>query len=275
MKPHLLLQRSAALFAAGLFFTPAPVRAGHVYAGIVDTDGDSARDALAFIDTATGSPTYGQAITGASLGVQSMSPAVAAPQTGLYLTSNVSYTALSNGRYWTGSTYGAASPFASTGSFIELNMASVSGPAGAHFSWWDTGVDPAQPVMTFTLGVGLTYVKPGWTYGNGLFNLSDPALLVGDGVNDGIGEPPTAMNGTSGADPYGHIHGRSFTVDVPGEYRVGFVLHDANNVVGDSAPFTVSYNAVPEPHEWVGLALGGAACLAAARRRRRRLVHAG
>lgn len=269
MKPHLLLHGSATLVAAGLFMAAAPARAGHVYAGIVDSNGDGTRDALAFVDTVTSDAGYGQAITGASLGVQPMNPALAGPQAGLYLTSNISYTALSNGHYWTGAAYAAASPFASTGSFIELGMSNVSGPAGAHFSWWDTGVDANNPVMTFTLGVGLTYVKPGWAYGNGLFNLSDPTLLVGDGVNDGVGEPPTTVDGTSGADPYGHIHGRSFTVDAPGAYSVAFVLHDLNNKVSDSAPFTVTYNAVPEPAAWLSLAAGAAGLGFALHRRRR------
>lgn len=272
MKTNIVSHRFAALLGAGLFLAVAPARAGHVYAGIIDTNGDSVRDALAFVDTVTASPTYGQAIAGASLGVQSMSPAVAGPQAGLYFTSNVSYTALSNGHYWTGSAYAAASPFASTGSFIELNMSNISGPAGARLSWWDTAVDANNPVMTFTLGAGLTYVKPGWTYGNGLFNLSDPTLLVGDGVNDGVGEPPTTVSGTSGADPYGHIHGRSFTVDAPGAYSIGFVLHDLNNKVSDSSPFTVSYNAVPEPAAWLSVAAAG---LGLAVYRRRRTAKAG
>lgn len=252
-----LLTGSAAL----LLLTTAPGRAGHVYAGV-----SNGNNALAFVDTVTSSPSYGQAITGESLGVQPMNPAIAGPQAGLYLTSNVSYTALSNGRYWTGAGYAAPSPFAATGSFVELNMSGISGPVGAHFSWWDTAVDPSRPVMTFTIGSGLTYVKAGWAYGDGLFNLSDPTLLVGDGVNDGVGEPPATVSGTSGADPYGHIHGRSFTVDAPGTYSIGFVLHDLNGAAGDSAPFTVSYSAVPEPSVCLLIAVG-AGCAFFARRR--------
>jgi hypothetical protein len=49
-------------------------------------------------------------------------------------------------------------------------------------------------------------------------------------------------------DPYGHIHGRSISVDTPGDYTVTYVLKDTTGTYADSTPFVVSYTAaVPEP----------------------------
>ncbi len=265
MKITLTSQRLAALAAAAWALSPINAHAGHVYGGIIDTNGTSglqAGDALAFIDTLTSSPAYGSAITGSSLGVQIM-PLVTGggAQNGLYLTSNISFTALSDGRAFSSTSpsyaYFAASPFAAQpGSLIQLEIQNVTGPDGGTFSFWDNEVSTTSPVTSYQVNTGLTL-------GTGIWNLTDLALTVGDGVTPsptGVNNPPT--------DPYGHIHGRSFTVDMPGEYTVRYILHDASGIQADSAPFVVSYSAVPEPGTIALLAGAGVASLLLFRRRK-------
>lgn len=134
-----------------------------------------------------------------------------------------------NGPTFTALAY-SNSPFAAAlGSFLELNIVSVSGPAGANFFFYDEGA----LAPTFTLPTGST--------GNtAAFDLSE---------------------GT--ADPYGHIHGRYYAVDQPGTYSVGFQIFDAshNGLNGGpiQAPSDVYYltyktAVVPEPSV---LAFGG------------------
>jgi hypothetical protein len=243
---------------AAVTFSPLAAHAGHVYGGIIDTNGTpglQSGDALAFIDTVTSSPTYGSAITGESLGVQLMPLVTSGSQSGLYLTTNISFTALSDGLNWTGAAYRAASPFAAvSGAQIQLQIQSVTGPDGATFSFWDEAASLADPVTSYQIGVGLTA-------GTGFWNLTDLTLTVGDGTTanpTGINNPPV--------DPYGHIHGRSFTVDTPGSYTVRYILHDASGVQADSAPFTVSYSAVPEPSP-LTLLLGAGLAVAFLRKR--------
>jgi len=263
MKITLTSLRLAALAAAAWALLPINAHAGHVYGGIIDTNGTSglqAGDALAFIDTLTSSPTYGQAITGASLGLQTMTLVTIGAQSGLYLTTNISFTALSDGLNWTGSAYRAASPFAAlSGARIQLQIQSVTGPGGAMFSFWDEAVSTTSATTSYKVGSGLTL-------GTGIWDLTDLTLNVGDGVTPnptGINNPPV--------DPYGHIHGRSFTVDMPGEYTVRYILHDASGTQADSAPFVVSYSAVPEPGTIALLTGAGVASLLFFRRRKARV----
>lgn len=115
------------------------------------------------------------------------------------------------------------SPFAAAlGSFLDLSIVSVAGPVGGSFYFYDVGAT----TPTYTLGVGGTATTD-------LFTLSE---------------------GT--ADPYGHIHGRRFGVDLPGTYTVGFQILDvSHNGPGGGpihAPSDVYYltyktNPVPEP----------------------------
>ncbi|MBI1840449.1 MAG: hypothetical protein HYR88_06300 [Verrucomicrobia bacterium] len=83
------------------------------------------------------------------------------------------------------------------GSFIQASIVSVSGPAGGEFAFWENGA--AKP--TFSLQTGQT--------GTNLWRLSE---------NDG----------SSGSDPYGHIHGRRFTATLPGVYTIGFQAFDTS-----------------------------------------------
>ena len=143
------------------------------------------------------------------------------------------------------------SPFAAAyGSFEQLRLESVlSGPAGGTFSFWED--DSLTP--THSLLVGQSVAS-----GN-LIPLSNTAL--------GAGNP--------GADPYGHLHGRRFTADLPGVYEVGFRILDTSVNGSGGGPiqspsdlYRFRFTAVPEPSA-VALALGGAAVLFAARRFRR------
>lgn len=235
------------------------LRAAHAYAGLIDTNGTPGLqlgDALSFVSNTTGA-----VVTGPSMGLQNMSLVTIGAQAGLYNTSDISFTALSNGRHWTGSAYRAVNPYAAiSGSLIQLEIVGVTGPAGAEFSFWDDAVSTISPTTTFTIGQGITA-------GIGIWNLTNVALIVGDGVNDGNGEPPVATNNPA-VDPYGHLHGRSFTANTEGAYTVTYVVSDANGQHPDSDPFVVSYNAVPEPGSAM-LVAGATACLGLFYRRRK------
>jgi hypothetical protein len=106
--------------------------------------------------------------------------------------------------------FGDPTPKASApGSFVMAEIVSVQGPAGGHFAFWETNS---------TRETGAKYlIASGTTNAGARFDLSEGPK--------GAGEP--------GADPYGHIHGRRFSADKPGLYRVTFVALDAStNGVG-------------------------------------------
>lgn len=280
----------AALVAAGALTAPSTARAGHVYAGITNTNGTpglQAGDALAFVDSTTGN-----AITGASLGTLSMSMVTAiTPQTGLYRATSPTFTALSRGLAYEGSAYLATGNAfaASAGSFLQIEIVSVTGPAGAVFKFWEGTVPVEQ--FAYTIGSGLTS-------GSGIITLTDREAIVGNGtdptiegdydaVTTGRQNPtyPNAFNdpldtpsnwrwndadgvgGVAPADPFGHIHNRSFTTDQPGTYTVSYVIKDTSGLQADSQPFTVSYSAVPEPGTLGALAGGFGVFLLLLRRR--------
>lgn len=88
------------------------------------------------------------------------------------------------------------------GTRIQAVVESVSGPVGGMFSFWDSfdGFFDATEI-TFSVAVG---AKP-----------------------DGIHSFYLSENeGSPDSDPYGHIHGRKFSVNVPGLYTVGIRLVD-------------------------------------------------
>ena len=89
------------------------------------------------------------------------------------------------------------------GTHVNQVAVSVDGPIGGVFSFWDSydGFFEATEI-TFSLPVGTRS-------GTNQFSLSE---------NDG----------SPSADPYGHIHGRKFSVNLPGLYRVGFRLVDTS-----------------------------------------------
>ncbi len=113
----------------------------------------------------------------------------------LFPTDSFSITALSDGQY------GVASPnHAHTGALIAAEITSVRGPAGANFGFWDQD----HSFFSDTPSVSFPTHQP---TGNHRFVISDGI----DDVND---------------DPAGHIHGRSWTADKPGDYEIGIRLVD-------------------------------------------------
>ncbi len=100
------------------------------------------------------------------------------------------------------------------GSFLQFSYTLVTGPDGGKFSFWDSGAT----LPSSSMGVGQT---------SGLYLLS------------GGEDNPAA--GTVGGDPYGHLHGRRFTADLPGDYIVAFQAVDTSvNGVGGGPIHTPS-----------------------------------
>ncbi|AKC83237.1 hypothetical protein IMCC26134_11455 [Verrucomicrobia bacterium IMCC26134] len=101
------------------------------------------------------------------------------------------------------------------GSLPKIEVISVTGPAGAQFSFWE--VAATTP----------TWTRPtGWTS-----SAADrPAIIVYENLSG-----------------YGHIHGRAFSVDQPGTYQVVFRAMDAAGLYATSLPKTVTFNALATP----------------------------
>lgn len=226
MKSHLL----AALLPLAALTIPIPSAEGHVYAGLIDSNGTSglnAGDALAFINPNTGVP-----ISGASLGVQSMARVTIGAQAGMFYAGDPVFVGLSNGMSLYGVpgyyAYRPANAYAAmSGALIQIKIDSIVGPTGAQFSFWqDSTIEETYVIGTST--------------GTDYWNLTDLTLPTGTPPQGGgVNSPPV--------DPYGHIHGRAYTVDTPGTYTVSFVLRDANGIQADSEPIFITFLAVPEP----------------------------
>jgi len=81
------------------------------------------------------------------------------------------------------------------GSWIFAQISSVQGPAGGSFAFWNTGA--TSPTISVPSGGAST----------SLWQVSE-------------------SDGSPGADPYGHFHGRRFTATKRGVYVVGFRAFD-------------------------------------------------
>lgn len=93
------------------------------------------------------------------------------------------------------------------GTRIEMIFESVQGPSGGSFSFWDSF--------------------------DGFFDATEITFSVPAGTTKGTQFTFLSENdGSPGADPYGHIHGRKFSADRPGLYTVGVRLVD----VGGNGP---------------------------------------
>jgi hypothetical protein len=82
------------------------------------------------------------------------------------------------------------------GSYIRAKILSVKGPADSAFAFWENGA--TNPTISLVSGES----------GTNSFNV-------------------TQTDGSPGADPFGHIHGRRFTATRPGNYTVAFQAFDA------------------------------------------------
>src|SRR5688572_30712367 len=83
------------------------------------------------------------------------------------------------------------------GSYVRAAILSVKGPAGGEFAFWESGA--TNPTLSLVSG--------------------------GTGTNS---YNVTQTDGTPGADPFGHVHGRRFTATKPGIYTVAFQAFDAS-----------------------------------------------
>ncbi len=122
--------------------------------------------------------------------------------------------------------------YAAPGTFIQVKLLDVEGPAGASFGFWETAGQGAD-------GEGVDGNNLTWSvsvpYHNGT-NL----IYVSE------------SDGSPGSDPYGHIHGRIYSFTKPGYYTATwrFVDTSTNGPGGGpvdlpSAPFTLQYQAGP------------------------------
>lgn len=114
---------------------------------------------------------------------------------------------------------------AALGTFIQVKLLSVEGPAGASFGFWETAEDGVD-------STNLTWSMP-VPFQNGT-NL----IAV------------TQSDGSPGSDPYGHLHGRIYSFTKPGFYVATwqFVDTSTNGPGGGpvdlpSAPFSTYYQA--------------------------------
>ena len=95
---------------------------------------------------------------------------------------------------------GPAPNAAALGSLVLCQMRLISGPIGGRFAFWETN-------STAITGPAIL-LAPGETATN-LIRLSQ-------------------ADGSTGADPYGHIHNRRFSATRPGIYQVGFQAIDVS-----------------------------------------------
>lgn len=128
---------------------------------------------------------------------------------------SLTFTALSAIDLGTGQVKGRAL----LGSRLAVELVSASGPNGGAVQFWEgDGENPGNKI-TFDLPVGKT---------NKTFH-----FIISE--NDG----------TPGSDPYGHIHGREFTVNRPGLYTVGFRLIDVSTNGPDGGPLHSPSSVLP------------------------------
>lgn len=143
------------------------------------------------------------------------------PYLGYYYTSDQVFIALAATANNGGPEVGHAAP----GTFVQVKLLSVQGPAGASFGFWETAQDGVD-ATNLTWSVPVPYQN-----GTNLIYVSQ-------------------SDGSPGSDPYGHLHGRIYSVTQPGLYIATwqFVDTSTNGPGGGpvdlpSAPFSTYYQA--------------------------------
>lgn len=143
------------------------------------------------------------------------------PYFGYYYTSDQVFTALAA----TPDDGGPEPGHAALGTYVQAKLLSVAGPAGASFGFWETTMDGVD-ATNLTWSVLVPYHN-----GTNLIYVSQ-------------------SDGSAGSDPYGHLHGRVYSVTKPGLYTATwqFVDTSTNGPGGGpvdlpSAPFSTYYQA--------------------------------
>jgi hypothetical protein len=140
--------------------------------------------------------------------------------------------------------YGGPEAFhARVGSDLRLQIVSVNGPAGGSFGFWEWD-DLFSPTPTASFLSGSIES----TAGAGLFSF--------------------ALTEAFPFDPFGHVHDRAFSSDIPGTFDVAFRIVDATGFHAPSDLYTFRFVAVPEPGSISLLVLAGAAAVWLRRSRR-------
>ena len=114
---------------------------------------------------------------------------------------------------------------AALGTYVQVKLLSVEGPSGASFGFWETAQDGVDSTnLTWSLPVP-------FHNGTNLIHVSE-------------------SDGSPGSDPYGHLHGRIYSVTKPGLYIATwqFVDTSTNGPGGGpvdlpSLPFSTYYQA--------------------------------
>jgi hypothetical protein len=106
-----------------------------------------------------------------------------------------------------------------------VELVSVQGPAGGNFAFWEVGA-----------------IEPNWSRATGW--------------NSGNGNAPGFRVAVDGD---GHVHGRLFTMDKPGNYTVSFRAVDSNGIFSASTNHTIDFRAQQPPQLSIGISGGNVA----------------
>ena len=116
---------------------------------------------------------------------------------------------------------------AHTGAYIWVEITAVSGPPGGNFGFWEKGRSATEDTPTVSFAAN----QP----------TADYSFVVSGGYD------------AADQDPHGHIHGRDWTADKPGDYRVSFRFVDRSTTGPGGGPwhppsevFTFHFRAGPD-----------------------------